>query len=189
MTMSAAPMASGAMTPAPAPIPVQPIVRTRKKVPMNSAMYLFIVICYAKQLRGVGDDGANAESPPDKTVEGVRRSAFIVCDLLDPAFDKADAQAILESFDCQHFQVGQDAILITGGGILSVEFHLPDAGQFNVSLGKNFCVGNAGDERPGVLAEVDQSALFERSSRCPKCETEGKMISLTEVMACHDGCK
>src|SRR5204863_410338 len=51
MTMSAAPMASGAMTPAPAPIPVQPIVRTRKKVPMNSAMYLFIVICYANQLR------------------------------------------------------------------------------------------------------------------------------------------
>src|SRR6266481_2775389 len=35
-------MASGAITPAPAPIPVQPIVRTRKNVPMNSAMYLFI---------------------------------------------------------------------------------------------------------------------------------------------------
>ena len=47
------------------------------------------------QLRGVGDDGANAESPPDKTVEGVRRSAFIVCDLLDPAFDKADAKPFL----------------------------------------------------------------------------------------------
>src|SRR5688572_6960878 len=42
MTMRAAPMASGAITPVPAPIPVQPIVRTRKNVPMNSAMYLFI---------------------------------------------------------------------------------------------------------------------------------------------------
>src|SRR4029453_4900957 len=42
MTISAAPMASGAMTPAPAPIPVQPIVKTRKNVPMNSVIYLFI---------------------------------------------------------------------------------------------------------------------------------------------------
>src|SRR4051812_32395728 len=42
ITINAAPIASGAMTPAGAPIPVQPIVRTRKKVPMNSAMYLFI---------------------------------------------------------------------------------------------------------------------------------------------------
>src|SRR4051794_41870924 len=38
-------MASGAITPAPPPIPVQPIVRTRKKVPMNSAMYLFTSRC------------------------------------------------------------------------------------------------------------------------------------------------
>src|SRR5215470_10558969 len=30
------------MTPVPAPIKVQPIVRTRKNVPMNSAIYLFI---------------------------------------------------------------------------------------------------------------------------------------------------
>ena len=29
-------------TPAPAPTPVQPTVRTRKNVPMNSAMYLFM---------------------------------------------------------------------------------------------------------------------------------------------------
>src|SRR5438874_11919437 len=42
ITMSAAPMASGAITPLPAPITVQPIVRTRKNVPMNSARYLFI---------------------------------------------------------------------------------------------------------------------------------------------------
>ncbi len=44
MTMSAAPIASGAITPEPAPIPVQPIVRTTKNVPMNSAMYLFVVL-------------------------------------------------------------------------------------------------------------------------------------------------
>src|SRR5215470_6872745 len=42
ITMSAAPIASGAITPVPAPITVQPIVRTRKNVPMNSAIYLFI---------------------------------------------------------------------------------------------------------------------------------------------------
>jgi hypothetical protein len=37
-------MASGAMTPAP-PITTQhPIVNTRKKVPMNSTTYLFIVV-------------------------------------------------------------------------------------------------------------------------------------------------
>src|SRR5438552_998710 len=59
------------------------------------------------QLRGVGHDGADAESPPDKTVEGVRRSAFIVRDLLNPAFDKADAEAVLESFDGQRFKLGQ----------------------------------------------------------------------------------
>src|SRR5438552_10019852 len=47
ITMSAAPMASGAMTPEPAPITVQPIVRTRKNVPMNSAMYLFMVTVLA----------------------------------------------------------------------------------------------------------------------------------------------
>src|SRR5215469_16427791 len=40
--MSAAPMASGAITPAPPPTTVQPTVRTRKNVPMNSAIYLFI---------------------------------------------------------------------------------------------------------------------------------------------------
>src|SRR5450755_2832899 len=46
ITMSAAPMASGAITPAPAPITVQPTVRTRNKVPMNSAMYLFISLLW-----------------------------------------------------------------------------------------------------------------------------------------------
>src|SRR6266576_938795 len=76
------------------------------------------------QLRGVGHDGADAESPPDKTVEGVRRSAFIVRDLLNPAFDKADAEAALEAFHRQHFQVGQNTVLKLGSGILGVELHL-----------------------------------------------------------------
>src|SRR3984957_9298743 len=39
ITMSAEPIASGASGPAPWPMTVHPIVRTRKKVPMNSAMY------------------------------------------------------------------------------------------------------------------------------------------------------
>src|ERR1700722_2664729 len=40
--MSAEPMASGASGPAPWPMTVHPMVRTRKKVPINSARYLFI---------------------------------------------------------------------------------------------------------------------------------------------------
>src|SRR6185503_14973737 len=42
--MSAAPIASGGITPPPPPMTVQPIVSTRKNVPMNSAMYLFGLI-------------------------------------------------------------------------------------------------------------------------------------------------
>src|SRR6185369_11329483 len=42
MTMSAAPMARGGMTPGAPGMTVQPMVRTRKKVPMNSAIYLRI---------------------------------------------------------------------------------------------------------------------------------------------------
>src|SRR4029077_13627276 len=140
------------------------------------------------QLGGVGNDRSDTERAPEKAVER-NRGAFVVVDLLNPTLDEAYAEAIFESFDSQRFQVGQDPILITGRGILSVEFHLPDAGQFNVGLGKNFCVGDAGNERPGVLAEVDKSSLFERSSRCPKCETEGEMIGLAEVMTCYDRSK
>src|ERR1700693_2935252 len=44
MTMSEAPIASGAMTPAAPGMTVQPTVRTRKNVPINSAMYLFIAL-------------------------------------------------------------------------------------------------------------------------------------------------
>ena len=36
-------MASGGMTPGPAAMPVLPIVKTRKKVPMNSVQYLRMV--------------------------------------------------------------------------------------------------------------------------------------------------
>ena len=43
ITISAAPMASGGMTPAAPGMTVQPTVRTRKKVPMNSVRYLFMV--------------------------------------------------------------------------------------------------------------------------------------------------
>src|SRR5258708_3296876 len=40
--MSVEPMASGAKGPAPWPMTVHAMVRTRKKVPINSATYLFI---------------------------------------------------------------------------------------------------------------------------------------------------
>src|SRR5882762_9940742 len=42
ITMSAEPIASGANGPAPWPMTVHPIVRTRKKVPINSATYFCI---------------------------------------------------------------------------------------------------------------------------------------------------
>src|ERR1700760_259725 len=42
MTIKAAPIASGAIFCAPGLITVQPMVNTRKKVPMNSTTYLFI---------------------------------------------------------------------------------------------------------------------------------------------------
>src|SRR5438876_704299 len=51
MTMSEAPIASGAMTPAAPGMTVQPTVRTRKNVPINSAIYLFIAF-------GLGVGGA-----------------------------------------------------------------------------------------------------------------------------------
>src|SRR3982074_3422966 len=43
ITMSAEPIASGANGPAPWPMTVHPMVRTRKKVPMSSATYLFMI--------------------------------------------------------------------------------------------------------------------------------------------------
>src|SRR3979411_3314730 len=42
ITMSAEPIANGANAPTPLPITVHPTVRTRKKVPINSATYLFM---------------------------------------------------------------------------------------------------------------------------------------------------
>src|SRR6267143_1873254 len=44
MTMSTAPMASGGITPGAPGMTVQPMVRTRKKVPMNSAIYLRMLV-------------------------------------------------------------------------------------------------------------------------------------------------
>src|SRR5215475_15397275 len=42
ITMSAEPIANGASAPAPFPMTVHPMVKTRKNVPTNSAMYLFM---------------------------------------------------------------------------------------------------------------------------------------------------
>src|SRR5580698_7910330 len=42
ITMRAEPIANGASAPAPLPMTVHPTVRTRKKVPINSAIYLFM---------------------------------------------------------------------------------------------------------------------------------------------------
>jgi hypothetical protein len=64
------------------------------------------------ELGGVCNDRTNAEGAADKTVEH-RRCAYVVVDLLNPAFDEADAEAVLEAFDGEHFQVGQNAVLIT----------------------------------------------------------------------------
>src|SRR5207245_4280880 len=89
------------------------------------------------QLRGVSNDRANAESSPAKTVER-GRCAFVVVDLLDPAFDEADAEAALEAFDRQHFQVRQNPVLKMSGGIFCVEFHLPGPRHFNVPLRNTF---------------------------------------------------
>ena len=60
------------------------------------------------QLGRVSNDRADPECAPDKTVERIACWASIVRDLLDPAFNKADAKAVFESFDRQHFQVGQN---------------------------------------------------------------------------------
>jgi hypothetical protein len=48
------------------------------------------------QLGRVGNDRANAESTPEKTVER-GRCASVIVDLLNPAPDKANAQPVLES--------------------------------------------------------------------------------------------
>ena len=61
-------------------------------------------------------------------------------DLLDPALYEADAEAALETFDRQHFQVRQNPVLKMSGGIFCVEFHLPGAAQFNIRLRNNLCV-------------------------------------------------
>ena len=49
MTMSTAPMASAGMTPAAAGMTVQPTVRTRKKVPINSAKYFLILVFWIER--------------------------------------------------------------------------------------------------------------------------------------------
>src|SRR6478735_8431331 len=49
MTIRAAPIASGAITPDAAGMTVQPTVRTRKKVPINSATYFFILVFWIER--------------------------------------------------------------------------------------------------------------------------------------------
>ena len=52
------PIASGGMTPGPAAIPVLPIVRTRKKVPMNSVRYLGkSSVAFLRSVQGRADKG------------------------------------------------------------------------------------------------------------------------------------
>ena len=47
------------------------------------------------------------------------------------ALHKADAEAVLEPFDGQHFQVRLDTALIMRGWIVRVEIHVPDSGQYS----------------------------------------------------------
>jgi hypothetical protein len=56
-------------------------------------------------LRRVGNGRADAEGTPDKSIQSVSQGPLIVCNLLDPAPNKTEAEAVLESFDDQHFQV------------------------------------------------------------------------------------
>src|SRR5206468_6361532 len=52
ITITAESMASGAITPAPLITTVQPIVSTRKNVPMNSVRYLFIGCLHSLKNQG-----------------------------------------------------------------------------------------------------------------------------------------
>jgi hypothetical protein len=88
MTMSVAPIASGAITPAPAPIPVQPIVKTRKNVPINSAIYLFIVLGLSDVLLFV--IRVKSELQARAEVESVTLDALAIIKVVDPAHAKID---------------------------------------------------------------------------------------------------
>src|SRR5687767_16037928 len=80
ITMSAAPMAIGATTPAPV-ITVQAMVRTKKKVPTNSATYLFmasrLLVPYFPPGTGPGGAGRTVRPAPATRPrplgDGVRR--------------------------------------------------------------------------------------------------------------------
>src|SRR5438270_5999648 len=62
ITISAEPIASGASGPAPWPMTVHPIVRTRKKVPISSATYLIMIYLHlhGKMLDAGRSPGADA---------------------------------------------------------------------------------------------------------------------------------
>jgi hypothetical protein len=107
------------------------------------------------QLRRVGNNRANGEGPPDKTVQ-YGRYPFIVGELLDPALNKANSKAVLESLDCQYFQVRHYTVLNMGVGVFCLELHVPDAAQFDVRLRNNLRIGHTGNERPVVQTQVCQ---------------------------------
>src|SRR5262249_22975839 len=92
-----------------------------------------VEVAFANRSR-VRGDRADAEGTPDKPIEPVSKRSLIICDLLDPALNKAYSEPVLESFNCQHFQVGLDTTLIMRSRILSVEIHVPDSGQLQVDF-------------------------------------------------------
>src|SRR6476469_5629352 len=87
MTIRAAPIASGAITPDAAGMTVQPTVRTRKKVPMNSATYFFILVLWigegsdqiARARFCIGTErGGKAIFPLGEFSASIRHSVFAI---------------------------------------------------------------------------------------------------------------
>jgi len=80
------------------------------------------------------------KGPSDKTIESVSQLPLIVRNLLNPAFNKTNSEATLESFDGQHLKVGLDTTLIMGGWILRIEIRVPrDRGFFLLTSHPRHC--------------------------------------------------
>src|SRR6266852_3810908 len=85
ITMSAEPIASGASGPAPLPMTEHPMVRTRKKVPMNSAIYFFMTYSFDSRLKrlplaamcGFGSPHGHPRRPPKELVSVPERSGIL----------------------------------------------------------------------------------------------------------------
>src|SRR5258705_8739234 len=67
--MSAEPIASGANGPAPWPMIVHPMVRTRKKVPMNSAKYFFMTYLLLLSIATSSADSVSVASARDPVAQ------------------------------------------------------------------------------------------------------------------------